>query len=264
MDIFQSIILGIVQGLGEFLPISSTAHLVLVPYFTGWQDPGLSFDIALHVGTLVAVLSFFYRDWIDIFLSSFKTAKTGGWAGFKKEKLYYLIMATIPGVVIGLLLEEKAETTLRSPLLIACALIFGGALLFFMDKKFAGEKKMAGLSLKEAVIIGFAQALAIIPGLSRSGMTISAGLWRGLSRSEAARFSFLLSTPIIAGAAVLKIPELIEAGIDTPMMIGIAASAISGYLAIKYLLKFLEKYGYAFFFWYRLVLGLIILLFAFL
>jgi len=260
LDFWQPVIFGLVQGVGEFLPISSTAHLILLPFFTGWDDPGLSFDVALHVGTLIAVLAFFWKDWLNIFSVALNSYKKEGIAGFKKETLYFLLIATIPGVIFGLLFEKKAETIFRSLPLIAIALIVAGVILYWADKKYQGKKNITGITFKDAVIIGLSQALAIIPGFSRSGMTISAGLFCGLNKISAARFSFLLSTPIILGAAILKVPSLIQFGISTSIIIAIFSSAIFGYLAIKYLLKFLEKYGYAIFFWYRLVLGIIILL----
>lgn len=261
--ITQSIILGAIQGLSEFLPISSTAHLILVPYFTGWTDPGLAFDIALHIGTLFAVLTFFWKDWLNIFSSAFINFKKDGIKSFKKELLFYLIIGTIPGVFFGLLLEEKAETTFRSDLIIASSLIIAGSLLYWADKKHKGQKEIKDVNLKDALIIGFFQAIAIIPGISRSGITITAGLFKNFSRAGAARFSFLLSTPIIVGSAILKIPELAGTGLSTPLFFGILSSAIFGYLSIKYLLKFLEKYGYSLFFWYRLALGIVIILFYF-
>lgn len=264
ITIIQSIVFGAVQGLGEFLPISSTAHLVLIPYFTGWSDPGLTFDIALHVGTLIAVLAFFWKDWLDIFSSALTNIKKRGVIAIKKELLYYLAIGTIPGVILGLLLEKKVETVLRSPLLIAFTLIFAGAFLFWADKKNKGQKELKDINLTDSVIIGICQAIAIIPGVSRSGITITAGLFRNLNRATAARFSFLLSTPIIMGSAILKLPELFATNISAPLIIGIITSAIFGYLSIKFLLKFLEKFGYGAFFWYRLGLGLLIISFYFL
>jgi len=257
-ELLQALVLGIVQGVCEFLPISSTAHLVLVPYFTGWQDPGLTFDVALHLGTLLAVIGFFWKDWMRIFYSAGASLKHG-YVGFKKEILFYLIIGTIPGVVFGLLLEKKAETVFRSPILIAIALIVAGAILYLADSKFKGGKNIKDVSLVDAILVGLAQAVAIIPGVSRSGATITAGLWRGLDRMNAARFSFLLSTPIIAGAAILKLPLLLKSGFSPFLLTGIIASAVSGFFAIKYLLKFLEKFGYKVFFWYRLALGVIII-----
>lgn len=251
LTIFQALILGLVQGIGEFLPISSTAHLILIPYFLNWPDPGLSFDVALHVGTLLAVLAFFWKDWLYIFKN------------WKNGMLLLLVIGTIPGAVIGVLLESKAETVFRSPVVIACTLILAGILLYWVDKKFKDGKDIKDVNLKDAIWIGLAQMLAIIPGISRSGATITAGLARKLNKISAARFSFLLSTPIIAGAALVKLPHLFESDFNAPLLVGILASAISGFLAIKYLLKFLEKRGYAVFFWYRLLLGLIVLLLVF-
>lgn len=269
-DILQSVILGIIQGLGEFLPISSTAHLILAPYFFGWKDPGLSFDVALHIGTLIAVLAHFYSDWIAIFklaLSSFKQKNQKNYLTVypdrsilsNKNLLWLLIIATIPGVLVGYFLEEKAETVFRNPLVIALTLAAFGLILYSIDKYIWHRKSIGEVSLRDSIIIGLSQAVAIIPGVSRSGATITAGLLAGLDRVSAARFSFLLSTPIIFGAAVLKIPYLIREGIDIPIVIGVVVSAISGYLAIKYLLKFVEKTSYAVFFWYRLVLAIIII-----
>lgn len=260
LTIFQAIILGLVQGIGEFLPISSTAHLVLVPYFFNWPDPGLSFDVALHVGTLLAVLAFFWRDWLNIFGTTYKNLKTNGLRNWKSDMLFLLVIGTIPGAVFGVLLESKAETIFRSPIVIACTLILAGIILYWADKKFKDGKDLKEVNLKDALWIGLAQTVAIIPGISRSGATITAGLARKLNKISAARFSFLLSTPIIAGAALVKLPHLFKGGFNIPLVVGILVSAVSGFLAIKYLLRFLEKRGYAIFFWYRLLLGLVIML----
>jgi undecaprenyl-diphosphatase len=266
MDIFQSIILGIVQGLGEFLPISSTAHLVLVPYFFGWPDPGLSFDVALHIGTLIAVVAFFWYDWLEIFSitsnnifhTKFKL-KANEANSYPASLLWLLIIASVPGAIFGFLLENQAEQAFRHPLIIAFTLSVVGLILYLVDKFAQHKKDIQHTSIKDAIIIGLSQAVAIIPGVSRSGATMTAALARGLSREQAARFSFLLSTPIILGAALVKVPHLLQNGITLPIFIGILASAISGYLAIKYMLRFIQKVGYAPFFWYRLVLALIVI-----
>jgi undecaprenyl-diphosphatase len=269
MDIFQSIILGIVQGLGEFLPISSTAHLVLAPYFFGWSDPGLSFDVALHIGTLIAVLSFFWRDWMIILklalqkISNFKF-QISNLEEYPSDLLWLLIIASVPGAIFGLIFEKKAETVFRSPLLIAATLSVVGLLLYLIDKYAKHRKDISEVSYKDALVIGFSQAVAIIPGVSRSGATMTAGLALGLSRESAARFSFLLSTPIIFGAAMVKIPSLIKSGINLPIILGIIFAAVSGYLAIKYMLKLISRVGYAPFFWYRLALALAVVIFYFL
>ncbi len=272
-EIFQSLVLGIIQGLGEFLPISSTAHLILAPYFFGWEDPGLSFDVALHVGTLIAVLIYFYSDWIKIFKlafnSSYKLQDTNAKqnpnyqvpiTNYHKNILWFLIIATIPGALAGYFLENQAEAVFRSPLLIAFMLALVGLSLYLIDKYVRHRKNVAQITLKDSIIIGLSQAIAIIPGVSRSGATITAGLAMGLNRASAARFSFLLSTPIIFGAAILKLPHLLEEGVSVPIIMGIIVSAVSGYLAIKYLLKLVEKIGYGIFFWYRLVLAVVIVL----
>ena len=261
MDIFQSIILGIVQGLGEFLPISSTAHLILAPYFFGWQDPGLSFDVALHVGTLIAVVAFFWKDWINIFSLAFKNeSKVHQFhqENYSKNILWLLIIASVPGAIFGFLLDDYAEQAFRSPLIIAFTLSVVGLTLYLVDKYATHNKDIKNISIKDAIFIGLSQAIAIIPGVSRSGATMTTGLALGLSREQAARFSFLLSTPIILGAAIVKVPHLLQTGITAPIILGIIAAAASGYLAIKYMLRFIQKVGYAPFFWYRLSLALII------
>jgi undecaprenyl-diphosphatase len=260
LSIVQAVVFGLIQGLGEFLPISSTAHLILLPYFLHWPDPGLEFDVALHLGTLVAVLAFFWQDWLKIFTSAYVSFKKEGVKSFKNELLYLLVIATIPGAMFGLLFEDKAETIFRTPLLIAITLIIGGAVLYWAEKTAKQQKNISSITLKETLIIGLSQALAVIPGFSRSGVTITAGLFSGLDKMSAARFSFLLSTPIIFGAAALKLPKLFQTSLDQAMVLGILSSAIFGFLAIKYLLKFLEKFGYGVFFWYRLVLGVVIIL----
>ncbi|OGI17447.1 MAG: undecaprenyl-diphosphatase UppP [Candidatus Moranbacteria bacterium RIFCSPHIGHO2_02_FULL_40_12b] len=263
MDIFQSIILGIAQGLGEFLPISSTAHLILLPKFFGWKDPGLSFDVALHAGTLVAVVSYFYKDWIMILKLAVQNKPTTNnlqltTREYDRNILWLLVIATIPGVLAGYFLEEQAETIFRNPLVIAFTLAFAGLVLYLADKFLKHNKNIKNLNLKDSIIIGLLQALAIIPGVSRSGATIIGGLWKGLDREEAARFSFLLSTPIILGATVNQFPDFFRNGMDLKIILGILFSAVSGYLAIKYLLKFIHRVGYGVFFWYRLALAAVI------
>lgn len=265
MDIFQSIFLGVLQGLGEFLPISSTAHLILAPYFFSWPDPGLSFDVALHIGTLVAVAAFFWKDWISIFSLAFKNESKVHKVlkvykeDYPKNSLLFLVVASIPGAIFGFLLDDYAESAFRHPLIIAFTLSVVGLILYSVDKYSAHKKDIKNMSLKDSIIIGLSQAVAIIPGVSRSGATMTAALALGFSREQAARFSFLLSTPIIFGAALVKVPELFKVGITMPIVLGILAAAISGYLAIKYMLRFIQKVGYAPFFWYRLVLAFVII-----
>lgn len=261
MDILQSITLGIVQGLGEFLPISSTAHLILVPYFTGWKDPGLAFDVAMHAGTLLAVIIYFWRDWIDILKIALLGKKYQS-ERYNKNILWFLVLGTIPGAIIGFMFEDYVDGLLRSPYIIAFTLAFFGLILFLLDKYTSQKRNLSEIKLKDALLIGLAQALAIVPGVSRSGATISAGLALGLSRVSAARFSFLLSTPIILGATLSQLPDLLKERVDVAIVWGVIFSAVSGYLAIKYLIKFVENYSYKVFFWYRLILAIIIILVA--
>lgn len=266
MESLQAIILGLVQGLGEFLPISSTAHLILVPYFFGWKDPGLAFDVALHLGTLIAVIGFFWKDWLNIFRVAFENKSKIQFDqknDFNEKTLWLLVLATIPGVLAGYFLEARAETIFRSPLVIAGTLFLLGLILYLADKYLQHRKNIKQINWKDAIVIGLSQAVAIIPGVSRSGATITAGLFLSLSRLSAARFSFLLSTPIILGATIFKLPELLRNGINWPIILGVLVSAISGYLAIKYLLLLIEKIGYGIFFWYRLALALLIIFFQF-
>lgn len=274
MNIFHAIILGIVQGAGEFLPISSSAHLVLVPWLFGFEDPGLSIDVALHFGTLVAVASYFWKDWIGIFILSFSAEDRARFfpdgsstpvigqsqSSYPKKILWFLALATVPGVLAGYFLESQAETVFRSPLLIAFTLSFVGLVLYLVDKYHKHRKSMSEIGWRDSFLIGLSQALAIIPGVSRSGATITTGLAMGLNRQSAARFSFLLSTPIIFGAAAVKMPQLFLSGLDIYLIIGMLSAAVSGYLAIKYLLKFIEKTSYAMFFWYRLGLAMLVIL----
>jgi undecaprenyl-diphosphatase len=259
MDLIHFTILGITQGLTEFLPISSSGHLVLMPWFFDWDYQGLSLDVALHFGTLLAVLLYFRKDWLDIFASAF-TKKKGK---YSKKFLGYLIIATIPGALAGYFFEDLAENIFRHPLIIAFTLTFFGFWLYYFDKKGAKKKTEKQFSLKDSLLVGIAQAVAIIPGTSRSGITMTMGLKLGLNRKSAARFSFLLATPIIFGASVYKLKDFLSLEIGWPEITGILFAFLSGYLAIAGLIKFVEKVSYKFFFWYRLLLALIIVFFYF-
>jgi len=256
MDLVQAVVLGMVQGLGEFLPISSSAHLVLCPWLFNWEDPGLTFDIALHLGTLIAVVLYFWKDWINIIHKGLtKPKETEG------RLLWYLVLATIPGAAIGFLLEHKAETIFRNPVLIAVMLIIMGVLLFWVDKKGKKETDVEHISLKTSFLIGLSQALAIIPGVSRSGVTMTAAMALGMTREGAARFSFLLSAPIIFGAALIKVPKIIAnpAMVDIPFITGMAVSCIFGVASIGFLLRFIQKKTFLPFVIYRLALGLVVI-----
>ncbi len=276
MNFFESIFLGIIQGASEFLPISSSAHLILAPWLFGFPDPGLAFDVALHFGTLIAVILYFYQDWVEIFRMSFSNFKfqisnfksNSNYklqiTNYNSQILYFLIIATIPGVLAGYFLENYAETAFRSPLLIAATLSAVGLILYLVDKYHTHRKNLLKINWFDSLLIGLSQAAAIVPGVSRSGATITAGLALGLNRQSAARFSFLLSTPIIFGAAVKQFPDFLSAGINFSAILGIFFSAASGYLAIKYLLKFVERSSYAIFFWYRLGIAFLIVAIYFL
>ena len=260
MEILSAVLLGIVQGLTEFLPVSSTAHLVLVPWVFGWDDPllnSLSFDVALHLGTLIAVIIYFRRDWLQLLAALF-TSISKRRVDTPYERLVWLLaVATIPAGVLGALFEHKVESAFRGPLLIAFALASVAVLMLLAERS---AKKMRGRPIEEmtlgrAVVIGFAQAAALVPGVSRSGATITAGLWTGFDREAAARFSFLLSTPVIAGACVLKLGHLfhgITGGEAEAIAAGVAASAVSGYLAIAFLIDYLKRRPLNVFAYYRL------------
>jgi len=259
VTLFQAIVLGFVQGLGEFLPISSSAHLVLVPWLFKWPDPGLTFDIALHIGTLVAVVVYFWKDWLQLIVKGVtdRSSRDG-------RMFWYLVLASVPGAAIGFLLEEKAETVFRTPLLIAAMLIAMGMLLSWADRKSARDTGLEGISLGSSFLIGLSQALAIIPGVSRSGITMSTGLMLGLTREGAARFSFLLSTPIILGAALVKMPQVVSHPemITMNFIIGMLVSCITGMLSIGFLLRFVQSRNFLPFVWYRYVLGAVIIVAA--
>lgn len=253
MNVLQAIILGLVQGLGEFLPISSSAHLVLTPWFFRWPDPGLTFDVALHLGTLIAVVAYFWRDIIELVLCGLGQPRSQDGRLF-----WYLIVASIPGAVFGYLLEEQAATVFRSPLLIALTLTLMGIGLWWADRAGRKTRRLEDITLADSIIVGISQALAIIPGVSRSGITMSAGLLAGMQRETAARFSFLMSVPIIAGAALLKLKDLHPADFNLPFIVGVLTAAIVGFLAIKFLLQFLRHGSYLLFTWYRILLAALV------
>jgi undecaprenyl-diphosphatase len=252
MTLTHAILLGAVQGLGEFLPISSSAHLVIVPWLLNFPDPGLTFDVALHLGTLISLLAYFYRDWIKLG-GAFFTSLTKMPRRYNPEEklIWFLIIATIPGAIAGKLLEEKAETVFRAPALVATMMAAMGLILWLADRFGKKQKGLDQITLKDSLIVGFSQALAIIPGTSRSGVTITTGLLRKMDRSTAARFSFLMATPIIAGAVVLKLKDFLHGHIDNASIIGIIVSAVVGYLSIKYMLYFLQRYSYGVYVIYR-------------
>lgn len=257
MSLWIAAFLGIVQGITEFLPISSTAHLVLIPWFAGLADPGQTFDIALHLGTLLAVAWYFRRDWAQLILRP-------------SRMLMLVVLGCFPAAVVGKLFEDRVEQLTYpgqhhwAPLLMAGGLVLAGVLLYAADRFLRGRRTEEMLTALEALGIGAAQAVALIPGVSRSGATITAGLACGLKREAAARFSFLLSGPIIAGAVALKLVHVVKHGIPhsqgTAFLVGTIVSALSGYLAIHFLLEYLKRHSLALFVWYRFAFAGIVLL----
>ena len=262
---FQAILLGIIQGVTEFLPISSTAHLILAPWIFGWDDPGLAFDVVLHLGTLTGIIAFFRRDFYSMVMGMFSTRTAGNAiAGIEGRLGWYIIIGTIPAGLAGLFLKDQIETVLRSPRIIAVSLIVFGLILLWAEVVGRKKRRMDHLNIIDAIVIGCAQAVALIPGVSRSGITITAGLFRNLERAAAARFAFLLSTPVIMAGGLLSAVDVYKEGLPQdmfwPFVAGFAASAISGFIAIKYLLLFLGKRKVNVFVYYRIVVGILILL----
>lgn len=255
MGIFVIILLSVVQGIAEFLPISSSAHLLLVPWLFSLQSPGLSFDAAIHIGTAIALLIFFYKDFLNLIKE-------------KSPLVKYIVISTIPGAVIGLIGDKWIETNLHdssyAPLIVGIGMIAFSGVLYYSDKLAAKTQTLSKLSFKQSLFIGFSQAIALIPGVSRSGITISAGLWNGLKREDAARFSFLLATPISLGAGLYKFYGLVKNPSPNlsifDVILGIVLSAIVGIIAIKWLLQYLAKHDMKLFVWYRLGLGVVVIL----
>jgi undecaprenyl-diphosphatase len=283
ISIVQAIILGIVQGVTEFIPISSSAHLIVIPWFFGWEDPSinsLAFDVALHLGTLLALVWFFYADWVRLIRAAIASIRERRIDADPDRRLaWLLVIGCIPGAIIGALAESKVEHLFHEPnqphqtsamIAIALMLAVAGAIMLLADRMAKHQRDMDGLNLKDTLIIGFAQALAVFPGVSRSGATITAGLALGFKRPAAARFSFLLSAPIIAGAGLKSMLDVFQAwqigeiaASDLILFpIGFAAAAISGYLCIKFLLRYLQRHSIAIFAYYRWVLAALIVLLA--
>lgn len=260
----QALLLAVVQGVTEFLPISSSGHLILVPYFLEWPDQGLAFDIATHAGTLLAILAYFWRDVRDLIVGFFTGQPLSADGEYHPRRLAWMIvLATIPAGLAGLLLKDWVETQARSALLVAGTTIFYGLLLGFADRVGKHAKKLGEIGWQVALVIGTAQALAIVPGTSRSGITITAALLLGLTRPSAARFSFLLGIPIFTLASAKQGLDLLETGVTAaelvPMGIGLAGSAVVGYAVIAWLLRWVRERSLTVFVVYRLILGAVIL-----
>jgi undecaprenyl-diphosphatase len=264
---FQALVIGIVQGLTEFLPISSSGHLIVVPYLLGWNDPfldSLAFSVMLHLGTLAALIVYFWRDWLRLVPAGLATIRDRSFRGDPDRRLAWLIVATtIPAAIAGFLLNDFIETQLRQAGIVAVALLVGAAIIWVADRWGAKAFGLDRLTFPGAFGIGVAQALALAPGVSRSGISISAGLFLGLTREAAARYSFLVSAPIIAGTGVYEIKKLLsgEAGVQVevvPLIVGMVAAFVTGLLAIGFLLRWLRTHRMTIFVVYRLVLAAII------
>jgi undecaprenyl-diphosphatase len=261
MNILHALFLGIVQGLTEFLPISSSGHLALLEHYFKVQEAGLAFDVLLHVGTLVALIAYFWQDWMDMFRAVLWPERFNR---VERRLFWYLVAATIPGAVAGFLLEKKAETVFRAPARIAILLGVMGIILYLADRLARHQRRLPGVTLTDALLIGLAQALAIMPGVSRSGSTMTMGLFLGFTRETAARFSFLLSTPIIFGAGFYHALKLLpDSGANNffslPHVLGFLAAVVSSYLTIKFLLRFLQRHTFVIFALYRIVVAALVL-----
>ncbi|HTS70207.1 MAG TPA: undecaprenyl-diphosphate phosphatase [Terriglobia bacterium] len=279
MPLYQAVVLAIVQGLTEFLPVSSTAHLWIVPWILKWNDPGLTFDVALHAGTLVAALLYFWRYWLEMIKmvlgigaggdsklkiqDSKSSAGPMALLGENRQLFWFLVIATIPGGIAGVLFERAAEEKLRSPFIVGPALIIVGLLMWAGERVGSETHDLGKVSLLDSIIVGVAQAFAVIPGVSRSGSTMTAGLFRSMNRETAARFSFLLSTPLIAGACLKKGLEIHHHGLPPdmrlPFLVGVIVSALVGYAVIAVLIRYLERHTFAIFVVYRVILGVVLL-----
>jgi undecaprenyl-diphosphatase len=251
MTYAQAALLGAIQGLTEFLPVSSSAHLALAPRFFSFPDPGLTFDVALHLGTLLAVLIYYRKIWLDLAAGTLRDPR-----GTQARTLGLLVLATLPAVVFGLALEHKAEEAFRDPRRIALCLIAFSGILVWADRRGArNSQAWRTAGARNVILVGFAQVLALMPGVSRSGATISAALLLGIAAPEAAELSFLMATPIVAGAALLKLRHLGIADVNGPFMLGLAASAVVGFAAVGAFIRFLPKGGLKPYAAYRVALG---------
>ncbi len=260
MNLLHALVLGAVQGFTEVLPISSSAHLILIPWLLKWPESGLTFDVALHLGTFLALAAYFRQDIIEMFSSFFEALASRSLNTPAKRLPFLIIAATVPAAIVGKLFEHQVEDIFRSnPLLIAVFLIVFGILLGVVDIAGRKRKGLDEIQPASAMTIGLMQCLALIPGVSRSGITITAGLMLGFTRESGARFSFLMSLPIVAGAALLKMLHLLKHGIPAgegvPMLVGIVTSAVTGYISVAFLLKFVQKRSLSPFVWYRVIAG---------
>ena len=275
----MAVILGIVQGLTEFLPISSSAHLILVPWLLGWDPHQLSFDVALHVGTAISILFYFWRDWVELAREAILGIIERNPLGNERRRMaWFLVAGTLPAMVAGLALEDYIETRFRSPLISAATLVAFALVLFAAERRSKQNRSLKDFTWADCLWIGTSQALALVPGVSRSGITISTGMFRDVDRASSARFSFLLSTPIIVGAGILQGLHLIKAvqhgaaavdgaggvpvAVDWGLLAtGLITSAITGFFCIRYFLRYLQTHTFTPFVVYRILLAVLILLF---
>jgi len=263
MPVWEAVIYGVVQGLAEFLPISSSGHLALLPWLFGWEDPGLAFDVALHWGTLAAVLLIFWKDWIRLIWAGL----TGRGTPVDRRLFWGLVISSFPAAIIGKLLDKWAEENLRNPLLIAGTMATLGIILWAADRIGRKTETLEAMTIPRAFSIGVAQAAALVPGVSRSGATISLGLLENFTRDDIARFSFLMSTPIIFGAGLVKLPKMLHEmrageGEVTPLALaaGFLAAAVVGAAVIRWMLHYLRRHTYAVFAWYRLAVAALVVM----
>jgi undecaprenyl-diphosphatase len=268
MDLsIQALIMGLTQGLTEFIPVSSSGHLVLIPWLFGWKDPFIDsvlFTVVLHMGTLLALLVYFWRDWLKLIPAGLAAIRDRSFKGDPDRKMaFLLITATIPAVLVGPIFDTKLEELVREPARIALMLCVGAAILWLADRWGSKKREMDSMSFPEALGIGVAQTIALGPGISRSGISISAGLFMGLSREAAARFSFLMATPVVAGAGLWEARKLLthEAGVNPEVnlvVIGFIAAAISGLFAIRFMLAFLRRQPVTVFVVYRVAAAILV------
>jgi undecaprenyl-diphosphatase len=277
LDLLQAFVLGLVQGLTEFLPISSSAHLIIVPWLFGWKDPAINsiqFDVALHMGTLIAVIAYFWSDWrrlVGAFIGSIIERSVG--EDPNRRMAWYVLLASIPAAVVGAVGESKIDEFFHRPdnlriglLVIATMMIVMAAVLLLAERVGSHRLDLSGIDLRKALGIGFAQALSLIPGVSRSGSTITAGLFFGLQRAAAARFSFLLATPVVLGAGLKKLYDLLKEPGFIPeaerlgFAIGFVTAGVTGFLCIHFLLRYLQHRSTAPFIWYRFMAGIALIL----
>ncbi len=274
LEVWQAAILGAVQGLSEPLPISSSAHLILVPWLFDWPDPGgdasasKAFDVALHLGTLFGVVLYFWRELLRIVASAGRSLHTRSFATFEDRLPWYLILASIPAAVVGAAFADLFEGPLSNPVLVAIQLILFGIVLWAADSLFSSERAMETLNGRESLMIGLAQVLALVPGTSRSGITMSAGRVLRLDRAAAARFSFLMSVPIVFGAVLFKTYDVFVVGDGLPtgsasaFAVGVLTATITGIFAIAFLLRFVRNHTFTPFVIYRVGLGVFVLVVA--